>query len=523
MRLVFLSSVLTICIEKALFVSSFPVITNHRPSAPLSSQSVTQVSNDGTKLFASQIGEESAAKSAPVLNAEDKTLYEILNSTPEATRSELKRNYINLVRKTHPDALISRNTEDAEDENPEFQVIMNAWRTLSNPLERKRYDRALRAAAFTSRVENVVGTIGKTAGPQFLNAFENVAIPFLRRSAATTVAGFTSIGEDLANYGTAKEGNATDVEESGIGGIIANAVKSSQKAGKAIDCLELEEKSRKLKKSSKKEATKAQMMKDKLDDIMNERVKLTLHTPNAKLNSLEGLMILDGLNTLDEVKVTDVIRFRHTVSYEIEKLQEFESDLTSSQELNQNLKRDVGRKLSALEQAKANGRAAHQAEERARKALEDAKNLVASTNHDIQQSTLSLGITDDKLRYNELELERINAGITKQQERVRVALRRKEEAMQDASDEEKVYGDFKGESVEEKAEAIESLLKEERYLRAESARLENQSRRMASRAQKLEVTAEVMEKEEKIAWDALEESFRVAEKAAESEYGNKAP
>ena len=265
------------------------------------------------------------------------------------------------------------------------------------------------------------------------------------------------------------------------------------------------------------------MMKDKLDDIMNERVKLTLHTPNAKLNSLEGLMILDGLNTLDEVKVTDVIRFRHTVSYEIEKLQEFESDLTSSQELNQNLKRDVGRKLSALEQAKANGRAAHQAEERARKALEDAKNLVASTNHDIQQSTLSLGITDDKLRYNELELERINAGITKQQERVRVALRRKEEAMQDASDEEKVYGDFKGESVEEKAEAIESLLKEERYLRAESARLENQSRRMASRAPKLEVTAEVMEKEEKIAWDALEESFRVAEKAAESEYGNKAP
>lgn len=175
----------------------------------------------------------------------EKTLYEILNSTPEATRSELKRNYISLVRKTHPDALISKGEDVNDGDGLEYQDIVQAWKTLSNPFDRKRYDRKLRAAAFTAQVENAVGAIGRSAGPQFLEAFENVALPFLRRTTATTVAGFSSIGEDIANYGSS---NATEADETGLGGIIGKAVKSSQNANKAIDSLELAEKSRELKK-----------------------------------------------------------------------------------------------------------------------------------------------------------------------------------------------------------------------------------------------------------------------------------
>jgi hypothetical protein len=253
MRFFIVSTAITLCIERT-YVDSFTVPINHRStlhesllsSPPLPSSSLSDHNVRRTQLFASQIGEES--KSAPPIDS-DKTLYEILNSTPTCSRSELKRNYIKLVRQTHPDALIAKGGAEIEDENPEFQEIMQAWRTLSDPFERKRYDRSLRAKAFTAKVETVVGTIGKTAGPQFLNAFENVAIPFLRRGAATTVAGFTSISEDLANYGSAKEENTTATnEETGIGGIIANAVKSSQKAGKAIDHMELMEKSRELNK-----------------------------------------------------------------------------------------------------------------------------------------------------------------------------------------------------------------------------------------------------------------------------------
>jgi len=486
-----------------------------------------------TKLYTAQVNGETASSSSssssssePPLKStsQGKTLYEILNSTPDASRSDLKRNYINLVRQTHPDALISKEDDEIDDNSPEFQEIMQAWRTLSNPLERKRYDRKLRAEAFTTKVENAMGAFGKTAGPQFLNAFENVAIPFLRRSAATTVAGFTSIGEDLANYGTTtKDANATkdggaSTEESGLGGILSNALKSSQKARKAIDCLELMEKSRELKKRAEEEQTKAQDMRDEINTSMSKRVKLTLHTPDTKIDSLEALMILDGMNTVDEVKMKDIVRFRHTVSYEIKQLQQFEKDLQSSKKLNHSLEADMDRKTLALEQARANAKAAMQAEERARKALEDAINLVASTNHDVMQSTLSLETTDDKLRYNEMELERISKGMSKQQERVRVALRRKEEAIEEASGE-KLYGDFKAEKIVDSAATIQALLKEERYLRAESARLDSVAERLLSRAEKLEKTAKEIEKEEDLAWEALEESVRVAKKAAESGYG----
>jgi hypothetical protein len=255
-------------------------------------------------------------------------------------------------------------------------------------------------------------------------------------------------------------------------------------------------------------------MKEELDSIMNKRVRLSLHTPNTKLNSLEALMILDGMNTIDEVGMADIIRFRHTVSYEVEKLQEFESDLESSRELNRNLQRDKGRKMAALEQAKANAKAAEQAEERARKALEDAINLVASTTHDVTQSTLSLENTQDKLRYNDIELDKITTGMTKQQEKVRIALRRKEEAVQEAD--EKFRGDFKARRIEDSSETIQELAKEERYLRAESARLDAIAERLSSRARKLQINADILEKEENKAWETLEEEWKALEIAGEA-------
>ena len=253
--LLIVAATIIICSEKA-----YSYVQPHHmdkllslPSPTLSLPSCKSTMNQAAKRCRPRLLAEkvNGKEENPINTTSGKTLYEVLNSKNDATRSEIKRNYINLVRQTHPDALISRGEPDFDDDNPEFQEIMQAWRTLSNPFERKRYDRQLRAAEFTARVENAVGAIGKTAGPQFLNAFENVAIPFLRRSAATTVAGFTSISEDIKNYGSGPI-NATSSEtvsgENGIGGIISNAMKSSRKAGKAIDCLELMEKSGDLKK-----------------------------------------------------------------------------------------------------------------------------------------------------------------------------------------------------------------------------------------------------------------------------------
>jgi hypothetical protein len=179
---------------------------------------------------------------ANINEQEEMTLYDILNSPQNATREELKRNYIELVRKTHPDAQIG--TDNAQDTDEEFQKVAQAWKTLSNPLERKRYDRILRAKVFTRDVESVMGEFGKTAGPQFLNVFENVAIPFMRKSAATVTAGFNAVSKDLKTYGEQDRKN----EVKGLGGIISNAYSATKKAGDAIDMLDIMEKANELKK-----------------------------------------------------------------------------------------------------------------------------------------------------------------------------------------------------------------------------------------------------------------------------------
>ncbi len=184
------------------------------------------------------------------------TFYEILNAEQDFTRAELKKNYVRLAKLSHPDAIGDKSTEATEED---FQKITEAWKTLSDPLKRKRYDRTLRAQAFTQNVETAVGDFANVAGPQFLNAFENVAIPFLRRSAATTVAGFNAVSRDIKNYGVTEpvqngESNSTTIQEietttgKGVGGIIANAVKAGKEANKSVDRLELAEKARELKR-----------------------------------------------------------------------------------------------------------------------------------------------------------------------------------------------------------------------------------------------------------------------------------
>lgn len=78
---------------------------------------------------------------------EGRTLYDVLGTTPAATKEELKRQYIKLAKSTHPDALISQQHINPHIYAPcDFSEVASAYRILSNPLERKRYDRSLQCA-----------------------------------------------------------------------------------------------------------------------------------------------------------------------------------------------------------------------------------------------------------------------------------------------------------------------------------------------------------------------------------------
>jgi len=90
------------------------------------------------------------------------------------------------------------------------------------------------------------------------------------------------------------------------------------------------------------------------------------------------ILHVDGFNTVDQISYFDFLLLRKTVTSEIELLQQVEEEYRELQETNVLLMSEIGRKNLVWEQAKVNAAAALQAEERARKALEDAMNLVAS-------------------------------------------------------------------------------------------------------------------------------------------------
>lgn len=74
----------------------------------------------------------------------ERTLYDILGAVPTATKEELKRQYIAMAKRTHPDALISQRQNGNNCETfPDFTEVADAYQILSNPVERKKYDRTL--------------------------------------------------------------------------------------------------------------------------------------------------------------------------------------------------------------------------------------------------------------------------------------------------------------------------------------------------------------------------------------------
>jgi DnaJ domain len=160
------------------------------------------------------------------------TLYDILGASPTASRSELKQHYIKLARATHPDALIGLNVT-ASDDMMNFTQIAQAWKVLSNDKERRKYDRSLVAEDFKESFAKAATNVVESAAPRVMKAFDEYAMPFLRRTTVTTVATVSAAVDVLGN------GEALD-----LGSAVVTGMKAAKAAGKVIDSIEYLEKSR---------------------------------------------------------------------------------------------------------------------------------------------------------------------------------------------------------------------------------------------------------------------------------------
>ena len=71
-------------------------------------------------------------------NESGRTLYEILGVPPTASRSDIKRAYLELAKEFHPDAIAKRGGDPSE--TNEFNEIARAWMILSEDDLRRKYD-----------------------------------------------------------------------------------------------------------------------------------------------------------------------------------------------------------------------------------------------------------------------------------------------------------------------------------------------------------------------------------------------
>lgn len=184
------------------------------------------------------------------LNNQEKTLYEILGASPTDSRAELKKKYVEMAKLSHPDAQIGR-TDPKEMDTPDFGEIAAAWRVLGDTKSRKRYDRELQYKEWSAYASKYANEKLEEAVPAVAKIMDNVAVPFIRRTAATTIA----VSQAVSNFGKAtKKGSTdpsgtTDGKGSGRNSLTSaffNAIRAGREAGRAIDSLELNEKSQEL-------------------------------------------------------------------------------------------------------------------------------------------------------------------------------------------------------------------------------------------------------------------------------------
>ena len=97
--------------------------------------------------------------------------------------ADIKRQYKRLARMTHPDALIgndpsSSSAATTNNQLPDFYEISTAYKVLSDPQKRKKYDRELAADQFVEGTAELAESVGATLG---------IVVPFVAKTAKATV------------------------------------------------------------------------------------------------------------------------------------------------------------------------------------------------------------------------------------------------------------------------------------------------------------------------------------------------
>lgn len=383
-------------------------------------------------------------------SSEKRTLYDILQVNKDATREEMKKQYRILARQTHPDA----NTGGV-DTTAQFAEIAEAWKTLSDKKYRQRYDRTLRAEEIQVTIEEAAARGMEEVSPKVKQVVD-AAFPFLRRTTVTTVASVSA-----AVDGFKRKGAGVDVA-----GAVLSGIRAGRAAGQIVDGMELFDKAIELEKRAEQEKEKSIAIQAQLMDVMNKRLNIALRIPNSGITSSEALKLLDGLNIIDSVSFYDRLNLRHTIEYEIGRLQKAETEY--------------------LEKADLIAQNVAETEWLTREAIKEASMMAAGGEEEVNLTELFTELDRDEKRLQN-DLLRVQDIVELKQEKVRLLLLRKD----------RLVAEQRGETNDPLKDItpadLEYLEKKENYLMEEKSNIEKLTSRLFSRAQKLKERAEDMQ------------------------------
>lgn len=469
-----------------------------------------------------------ATSDANTAAAASSTLYDVLGATGKETRSELKKLYVELAKRYHPDSARSgggghRGAEAYDDDDDgrsglssDFSEIAAAWRVLSNPKQRRRYDRTLRAERFSEDLAHFADDIiGKHAVP----VLEKVAIPFLRRTTATTFAGIQALAEDLngkrrkecsdsavrsasvpSAAGTAFNGTIDSKQQaSDLSTSFQAAMDAAQRANRYVDSIELKEKSAELEKLALVETFQLEQLDEQIQSLSKKRMTMHLHTPKSGMTSMEAFLLLQEFNQTvrDSVTMLDRAMLKHTVEEDILELQKAEIAWAEAEATNEEVQTMYDAHKRRKDEIHNKLRRAIQVEEDAMRALELAQKRVVQTKIALSEAIHDIEKCRVQAKKSTSAAKCASNNLARKSERVRKALHQKEKAVLKhkglSTDETALADASPDEERVERMQQLKQLREEEAEVLKERSHVERKAAELLLKANELKQRADELE------------------------------
>jgi len=287
---------------------------------------------------------------------DERTLYAVLGVSKDDSYERIREKYSILAKLTHPDAPNTKKLgPKATAENiAAFSEVTAAWSVLSDPIERKKYDRSLRQKEFEGMLNYAIGEI---------------AIPFFQKTARQA----SKVAEQTAETFSKTADTTIANIETTSNEMQAKSIKAQHRAEMARDKKRFQSKHRELEQQAAKHLTRAEKLHSKIDALPQTHLEVLSEPKSVIMTSSEALQILDefafDLEKLKKNEADDVDVAAASTRDAIFELSVAEDEYEDSTVHKQNNEVDVETAAQQMDQAV-------KAKLQAQKNLEEAQQMV---------------------------------------------------------------------------------------------------------------------------------------------------